>query len=112
MGQTHDIPRDKWEAFFDAVARNEQHRAVRVEVDEPGLGAQAIAEHVPLVGLSVERRGGSEIDVMLEAGGATGSFTHRVPHAERVRALEADDGRLTCLDIEAEGASRTLVYFE
>ena len=112
MGQTHDIPREKWEAFFNAVARNEQHRSVRVEVDDPGLGSQAIADHVPLVGVSLDRRGGTDIDVMVEAGGSSGGFTHRVPHAERVRALEADDGRLSCLDIESEGAGRTLVYFD
>jgi hypothetical protein len=112
MGRTHDIPREQWESFFDAVAKKEQHRSVRVEIDEPGIGAQALADHVPLLGVSLERRGGSDVDVTLEAGGHSGGFRHRVPHAERVYALEADDGRLSCLDIEAEGASHTLVYFE
>ncbi len=110
MSSTHDIPREAWEEFFGAMARTERDRRVWLEVDEPGSGPQHVAERLPFVGVTVERRGGSDIDVVVEAG-PTSDFQHRVPHVDHVYALEGDDGRLQCLDLQSE-ATHTLVRFE
>lgn len=110
MSRTHAIPRASWESFFNAMAKTERDRRVWLEVDTPEQGAQRVAEHLPFVGVSMERKGADDVDVMLEAG-LSGDFVHRVASAEKVYALEGDDGRLECLDIEA-GATHTLVHFD
>jgi hypothetical protein len=114
MGRTHEIPREQWTSFFGAVARTEYDRRVRIELDEEGLGSQPLAEHLPLVGLALERREASDVDVTVKAG-PRGDFEHRIAAARRLVALEGDDGDLRCLDIEssADGhAVHTRVFFE
>ncbi|MFM2152421.1 MAG: hypothetical protein RL199_856 [Pseudomonadota bacterium] len=114
MGRTHEIPREQWTSFFGAVARTEYDRRVRIELDEEGLGSQPLAEHLPLVGLALEKRGANDIEVCVKAG-PRGDFEHRIPEARRLVALEGDDGDLRCLDIESaeDGhAVHTRVFFE
>lgn len=112
MPNTREIPRERWDTYLGTIARTEQHRPVRVEVEAPEGGSQQVAERLPLLGLSLEARGGSDIDITVEAGTKPGDFEHRVPHAERLYALEDDEGRIECLDIETGGQTRTLVYFD
>jgi hypothetical protein len=110
MSSTHDIPRAAWEEFFGAMARTERDRRVWLEVNEPGAGTQHVAERLPFVGVTVERRGGRDVDVVVEVG-PTSDFQHRVTRVDHVYALEGDDGRLQCLDLQS-AASHTLVRFE
>ncbi len=110
MSRTHDIPRGAWDDFFGAMARTERDRRVWLEVDEPGQGVQHVAERLPFVGLTLERRERNDVDVLLEAG-LDGDFRHRVAQVSHVYALEGDDGRLECLDLES-GGGHTRVRFE
>jgi len=114
MSRTHEIPRDQWSAFFGALAKTETERPVRIELDEEGLGSQPLAEHMPFLGLALERRGSSEVDVTVRTGGS-GDFEHRIAAARRIVALEGDEGDLRCVDIESgDGgtAVHTRVHFE
>jgi hypothetical protein len=115
MSRTHEIPREQWTSFFGAVARTEYDRRVRIELDEEGLGSQPLAEHMPLIGLALEKRGSDDVDVTVRAG-ERGDFEHRIAGAHRLVALEGDDGDLRVLDIEStnggDHAIHTRVYFE
>lgn len=110
MKRTHDIPRKAWEEFFGAMARTERDRRVWLEIDSPDGGVQHVAERLPFVGVSVERKDRDDVDVLVEAG-LSGDLRHRVAAVDRIYVVEGDDGRLECLDLES-GEGRTLVRFE
>ena len=114
MHQTREIPREGWAAYLAGLSRHEHGHAVRIELENEGLGAQHLAERLPLRAISWEPRGSEAGAISVQVGRDGEELTHWIGAPTRVYAEESEDGELACLDIEtgAEPGSKTLVFFE
>jgi hypothetical protein len=84
---------------------------VRVEGQE--VGDQVLAEHVPLVGISVEKKGSEANAIELTlAHRDQRSLNHMIQSPEHVYVEESANGEVVCLDIEDRARVKTLVFFE
>ena len=112
MNQTREIPREGWAAYLAGLSRHEHGHAVRIELDAEGLGAQHLAERLPLRSIAWEPRGSESGAISVQVGREGEELTHWIGAPTRVYAEESDDGELACLDIETEPQGKTLIFFE
>lgn len=114
MSTTHEIDRGQWGRYFDKLSRQEMKHPVHIEVDGEDIGNEVLSRQMPLMGLTLERKGSAagDIDVVVGRAGDQGIIDHRVPHAEHIYVQESDNGDLECIDIEDSDHNKTLVYFD
>jgi Family of unknown function (DUF5335) len=96
MSLTTKIPREQLEEYLDAFAkrflRDGSPEAVDVEVLEPGLADQYVAQGARLTGLTYDR-GENLMEIELDSG------DHRIYAPSEVWALEDSDGFVRAVEL-------------
>lgn len=113
MSKTHEIPHERWGDYLNALSNREKERPVRIQVEGRELGDQVVAHDLPLMGISLERKGSEKgaIEVTLADREAI-KLTHLIAAPERVYVEENDAGEVQVLDIESREQVKTLIFFE
>lgn len=108
MTMTNEIPHDQWERFFEDFSNQHEGEPIRVELLDPDLGDQPLAENAPLLGISCDTKGSREGAIEIMAGEDTNSvMTHIIGHPTHVRV--AQSGPQATIEIEAEGEPTALI---
>jgi len=104
---TQEIRPGDWRAFFDEFSRMHERQLATVEV-LGGLGAQRVAEGLPLLGIVADETShGGAVSILLGRGEET--VTHTVAHPAHVEVERSDAGTETAVEIEAMDGERTLL---
>ena len=112
MGTTAiQIPKAKWQQFFDDLGRQYYGWAVTVEILAGELGDQQGVADLPLQGLSYEAKGGSQAGDILVATGDAGTpyVTHLIRRPRSVLFTAAQPGAEADVEIESEEGITTVV---
>jgi hypothetical protein len=111
--ETTEIPREAWADYLNALSGREREKPVGIRVEGVNTGDQVLADHVPLVGISVEQKGSEAraIEVTV-ANKDRSNLTHMIHDAAHIYAEEGDAGEVVCLDIEDTAKVKTLIFFE
>ena len=114
MSRTTEIPRESWGKWLDDLSKRAQEHLVRIEVINREIGDQEMARFLPLIGISLEKKGSEagDIDIAVAVASAQADLDHRVDKPTRMFVEANDRGLIECLEIEDEGGGKTLVYFE
>lgn len=111
--ETLEIPREAWGDYLNALSNREQDHPVIVRIEGQELGDQVLAEHVPLVGISMEKKGSEAHAIELTlANQDRGNLTHMIQTPEHVYAEEGQNGEVVCLNIEDKAHVKTLIFFD
>lgn len=111
--ETLEIPREAWGDYLNALSNREHDHPVIVRVEGQEIGDQVLAEHVPLVGISVEKKGSEANAIELTlAHQDQRSLNHMIQAPEHVYVEESANGEVMCLNIEDRARVKTLVFFE
>lgn len=102
MTVTMKMTPDRMSAYFDTFTkrflRDDSPEAVNVEVLDPELGEQFVAEGVRLLGITYDRHTNA-LEFAIEAG------DHRVFHPTEVWTVEEPDGFIDAIEVvDADGA--------
>jgi len=110
---TLEIPKEAWEDYLTSLSNREQAHPVRIRIEGTELGDQVLADSMPLVGISLERKGSeaNAIEVTL-AHKDDSNLTHMIRTPERVYVEEGDDGQVMVVDIEDTMRVKTLIFFD
>ncbi|CAM4436212.1 DUF5335 family protein [Corallococcus exiguus] len=107
-----EIPREQWESYLAGISRQDATQWVRVESIDAETGDQPLADRLPLVDISLERKGSDAGAVQIIVGREDGRITHRILEPDHLYAeLDGESGALECLEIGERGG-KTLVFFE
>jgi hypothetical protein len=112
MHRTREIPREGWADYLSLLSSIERDHTVRIQADGPDIGEQTMADHVPLVDISLEEKGSERGTIEITVGRPGEEITHRIAHPDKLYAEESESGELECLDIEDEDHVKTLIYFQ
>jgi hypothetical protein len=100
---TQQIPKDEWQFYFEALAKQYQGWSVTVEVLAGRLGDQRAVDGLPLQGISFEVGGSQKGDILVEAGDQGTAFeTHLIHRPLLVRASDTQIGVEADLEVETE----------
>jgi hypothetical protein len=102
--------RGEWPRLLKDFARRNAGRTTRLEVDDPGLGAQWAELELHFRGASYEPRFG-RVELMLSNDTPTEHLTHSVEAVTGLDVTRAADGRDAVLRLEYEGG-QTLLYLD
>ena len=104
-----EIRRNDWRDFFDEFSRSHESWLATVEVFGD-LGAQTIAEELPLVGIVADEPShGGAVAIVLGRGNDT--LTHTVARPARVDVERTEEGAEAAVEIESTGGEKTLLRF-
>jgi hypothetical protein len=110
--QTREIPKPNWGHYLQALGNHKAYQPVRVHVESEELGAQPLAEGLPLVGISVEAKGSHADAIELTLGGpGQGDFTHMIDRPSHLWVEEDEAGEVRAIDIEDAQKVKTLIFF-
>lgn len=111
---TREIPRDDWDRYLDTLSRLKADRPVRVRVEDAEIGDQTLADCLPMVGISLEKKGSDAdaIELTLADPGGDRNVTHEITHPAKLFVKENAAGEPEVLDIEAPGQVKTLIFFD
>ena len=111
--ETVEIPREAGGDYLNALSNREHDHPVRVRIEGTEVGDQVLAEMVPLVGISLEKKGSEANAIELTlAHEDQRNMTHMIQSPERVYAEEGEAGQVICLDIEDQARVKTLIFFD
>jgi nucleotide-binding universal stress UspA family protein len=100
-----------WGPVLDAFSSRNAGRRVRVEIDEPGLGAQVQARGYVLVGTTFDARD-RRVELMLSAAASTdGHLTRTIADVDWLAVTRSSAGRDRALQVR-HGSGETLLVFE
>src|SRR3954467_2069345 len=106
MAMTKAVPRERLEAYCDEFTkrflRDESPEAVDVEVLEPDLGEQVMAQGVRLLGITYDRHNNS-LEFALESG------DHRIVEPAEVWTIEEEDGFINAVEVVHSDGAREVV---
>lgn len=111
---SREIPRSDWDRYLETLSNRKLNHPVKVRVESEELGDQPLAECMPLVGISLQRKGSEAgaIALTLSFAGGEGNLTHEVACPERLLVQEDAAGEPRTLDIEDCARVKTLVMFD
>lgn len=111
---TREIPRADWDRFLTMVSRQQADQPVRVRVADASTGDQTLADCVPMVGLSLEKKGSDAdaIALTLAFSGGESHMTHQIANPAKLYVKENDAGEPEVLDIEDGAQVKTLIFFD
>lgn len=114
MSRTIEISRENWASYLNEISRLAKSRPIRLETIDRELGAQEMANQLPLIGFDLETKGSAAgiIDISVTAGGTRGELDHRIERPARMYMKLSDGGQLECLEIEDEAGAKTLAFFD
>ncbi len=113
--RTNEIPQPRWGAFLDQLSKAYKDQPVEVRAAGEDLGDQVLVEGMPLIGISLEKKGSERgnIEIMVaRPGEKPPNASHLVQAPRRILVEEAEDGQPLCLDIEDQAGRKTLVFFQ
>ena len=106
---TLDIPREKWEQFFDDLSKRRFGWTTKIEVMNDSIGDQVLSENLPLNGITVEQTGDvSAIEIAV--GASTTHQSHNIVNPSKVAFLGDDEKSGSVVEIEEETGTKTLVH--
>lgn len=112
MHHTREIPREVWSDYFTLLSGITRSQCVRIEAGSTEIGEQQLAQRLPLIDISFVEKGSGRDAIEVTVGRPGEEITHRIFHPERIYADESESGELECLDIENEGHTKTIIFFE
>ncbi len=112
MHHTREIPREVWSDYLTLLASITRSQSVRIEAGSTDIGEQTLADRLPLLDISFAEKGSGQGSIEVTVGRPGEEITHRILHPDRIYADESENGELECLDIEDEGRTKTLIFFE
>ena len=108
---TTSIPKQQWQKFFDGLSQDVGGWRTFVQVLSDDLGAQVLADGLPLNGITFEQKD-SEAIIELSVGSSPESHqTHTVKAPVLVAFEGTEDGPGGVLDIEDRTGTKTLIRF-
>jgi hypothetical protein len=116
MTVTHEIETRDWEEYLEEFSQRNQGRPVRLETSlEASAGQRVVAEHRPLLGVSLDPKGSEAPAVTVTLGGmnaGTAHLTHVITTPTHLWAEEEPGGIARALDIDSTDEGKTLLLFE
>jgi hypothetical protein len=116
MRVTHEIETEEWEEYLADFSQRNQGRPVRLETTvPPGEGEPVLAEHRPLMGVSLDPKGSEAPAITVTLGGMDAGathLTHVITAPTHLWAEEEPDGLARALDIDSTDEGKTLLVFE
>ena len=111
---TREIPREDWARYLGMLSSRKADQPVRVRVEGPDVGAQTLADCMPMVGISLEEKGSESdaIELTLAFSGGENNLTHQIACPQKVFVKEDASGEPQVLDIEDRAHVKTLVFFD
>src|SRR4029450_11640845 len=101
MTTVRTIPKPEWQSFFDSMADVLTGKRVEIEAASLDLGAQIVAEWVPLLGITYERHD-DLVDVAL------GGLDHLIRRPSEIFVQEGPLGVETIIVVPADGVKQIL----
>jgi uncharacterized protein DUF5335 len=107
MAETQQIPRDRWEKYFDDFTKNfliadPSRVGAEIQVVSPELGDQFPVDLEHLVGVSYDRKDNS-LEFALESG------DHRVLNPIEIWTIEEPDGFVSTIEVVGPDDERDIV---
>ncbi len=106
MAETTKIPRERLQEYFDAFTKrflkDASIESVDVEIMEPEIGDQVLAEGAHLRGVTFDPHDNA-LELALDVG------DHRIYDPEEVWTLEEDDGFLSAIEVVHASSAREVI---
>jgi hypothetical protein len=110
MITTEEFPKDGWDSCLTALTREAKDHLMMVQVEALDLGDQFLAHGLPLLEISLEKKGPDAGAIEIIAERSDGSrLMHLIPDPQHLRLARYDDKHALCLDIEDGKGVKTLV---
>ena len=104
-----EIRQTDWREFFDEFSRSHERWLATVEVFG-ALGAQTVAEELPLVGIVADEPShGGAVAIVLGEGDQ--SVTHTIARPSKIEVDRPAPGADAAIEIESRDGEKTLVRF-
>ena len=108
--ETHDIDEDQWIEFFDRFSRDHLGWLATIEVLDPQSGPQNVAENLPLLGISFDKKGSRPCVVQISVGDSPARHVnHVIDLPLHIREADEADGSVD-LQFEPAKGPMTLVH--
>ena len=91
------VPQTEWRTFFDRMSKALLGKWAEVEVADPDLGDQIIAEWIPMIGITYD-----SIDDLLDV--ALDRSNHLIRHPREIVVEEGSTGLKSVAVIDCDGA--------
>lgn len=101
MTTIRTVPKAEWHAFFDSMADALIGKRVEIEAASLDLGDQIVAEWVPLLGITYDRR-----DDLVDV--AIGGLDHLIRQPAEIFVQEGGNGMETITVVTADGEKQIL----
>jgi len=109
---TREIPREEWVDFFDGFGQQHSGWLVTLELLDRELGAQLVAENLPLRGISSDVQENDEDVILINVGETPDEhINHAIAGPVHVRLKQTAQGAHEALDIETMSGATTLLRF-
>ncbi len=110
MITTEEFPKDGWDSYLTELTREAKDHLMSVQVEAPELGDQILAKGLPLLEISLGKKGTEAGSIQIIAERSDGSrLMHLISDPQRVYLGRYDDKRAVCLDIEDGKGTKTLI---
>ena len=106
-----EIPRKRWNKFFDDFSRKHEGWIVTLEVLGSDLGDQDQAAGLPLSGISADLKDRESRIEIIVGGKPEAHLTHIIEGPKRIWVEESDEGLHEAVEVESEDGTATLVRF-
>ena len=97
MANTRELPRHEWRQFFDRMSSALLGKRAQVEVDALDLGAQFVAEWIPMLGITYDDKD-DLLDVALD------QTDHLIRHPQQIVVEQGPLGIASVAVVDGEGA--------
>ena len=109
---TQGLPREEWGAFFDDLSREFESGLVTVEVSGDGLPHVPVIENLPLLGITLNTKGGDAGSITIMAGeDADTAISHTVIGPTQVNVAREAHGAVAAVQIDAPDPAQTRIHF-
>lgn len=111
LKMTNEVSKQEWKQFFDQMSLERINWNARVEVIKEDIGAQVLANNLPLAGITFEEKTGGNGAIEIMLGGEPGEAhqTHTIMNPTKVVLLDDETTGGGTLEIEDAEGGKTLV---
>ena len=108
---TNEIAKQEWKEFFDRLSRERLNWNAGVEVFKEDIGAQILADNLPLMGVTYEEKvsGETAVEIMLGDESGEAHQTHTILNPTGVAFLDDETTGGGTLEIVDADGGKTLV---
>jgi hypothetical protein len=108
---TREIPRTEWVEFLDRFSQQHDGWLVSLQVFDRDMGAQIIAENVPLRGITADLKD-REDQISINVGKEEAEHSnHIIENARRIQLQVNAQGAHESLNFESSNGAMTLLQF-